>query len=127
MKASEIKGIAHDLLNLNDWKNPLDRVWIKEKFEFNLITGEANYEEKDSLHYFYRAKRMWFLKRISELKGDLKDFELAKIIVFGAKERIEIIYKGKKFSDEVVYHAIGREIKKLRQDIKKLNVERVKY
>ncbi len=103
MRSNEVKGIANDLIHLGEDFNPMNYLWIKKKFEVDLIGGTKSQVERDSLTEFYDEKIKWFKERIKKLKGDLKDFQKAEIIVFGAKEKIEIIYKNKEFSGEVVY------------------------
>lgn len=120
MKASEIKGIIHDILFLNDWKNPLQRFFIKNKFEIDLISGKIDYfGVEDSLTELYTEIHKWFLKRVKDLKGDLNDFDKAVICVFGKKEKIEIEYKGKKFEKEIVWFddSIIGKIKKKAKDL----------
>lgn len=77
-------------------------VSIPNKIELDLITGEGNWDEEDSLTELLEEKRGWFLDRIKSLKGDIKDFQKAKIIVFVAKEKVKIKYKGKEFEKERV-------------------------
>ncbi len=103
MRKNQVKGIINDLLNLEDWKNPLQIFFIENKFKINLLNGEIEYLEEDSVSELYKEKINWFIERIKNLKGDLKDFEKAEIVVFGKKEKIEIVYKGEKFEGEVVY------------------------
>jgi len=103
MKITDINGLMHDLIGLHDWQNPLDRIWIKEKFEIDLINAKHNYPEEDSVVEFFEKKSKWFMDRIKKLKGDLTDFKKAVIKVYGAKEKVEIIYKGKRFEKEKIY------------------------
>jgi hypothetical protein len=103
MKSNEVRGIVNDLLHLGEDFNPMYYIWVKRKFELDLITEKKSQAEIDSLTKFYDEKIKWFKERIKKLNGDLKDFQKAKIIVFGAKEKIEIIYKDKEFSGEQVY------------------------
>ena len=103
MRNNQINGIVNDLIHLGEDFNPMNYIWIKKKFEINLLNGKKSQNEKDSLTEFYDEKTKWFKDRIKKLGGNLKDFKKAEIIVFGAKERIEIIYKDKEFSNEAVY------------------------
>lgn len=106
MKANQIKGIVNDLLDINSYRHPLKIIFLDKKFEINLIDGKMTYVEdysgKDSLAEFYNEKREFFLRRIKDLKGNIKDFEEAKIIVFGKKEKAVIKYKGKLSDKEVI-------------------------
>jgi hypothetical protein len=101
MRTNQIQGIINDLIHLGEDFNPLIWVWIKEKFDFNLI-GKKNFG-KDSLAEFYEMKKNWFINRVKKLKGNIDDFQKAKIHVFGKKEKIEIVYKNKEFSNEKIY------------------------
>jgi hypothetical protein len=103
MRSNQVNGIVNDLIHLGEDFNPMAYVWIKKKFEVDLITGEKSQVEKDSLTEFYNEKVKWFKGRIKKLNGNLKDFQKAKIIVLGAKEKIEITYKNKDFSGEKIY------------------------
>lgn len=104
MRISQIQGIVNDLLNFRGYENPLSRIWLDNKFEINLVNGKISYLGEDSITEFYKNKRKWFLDRIKKLGGKIADFEDAKIIVFGAKEKIVIKYKNKIFENEVVYN-----------------------
>ena len=115
MKTKEIKGILHDLLELNNWKNPLHHIWIRKKFEMDLLKGKISYLKKDSLSEFYKEKRKWFIKRVKNLKGNLKKFQKAIIRVYGAKEKIEIIYNNKEFQSESVYGKFIEDQSKLKK------------
>jgi len=95
MRLSQIQGVVNDLLYFRGYENPLSRIWLKNKFEMNLISGGINYPGEDSVSDFYKNKRKWFIGRIKKLQGDVKDFQIAKVIVFGAKERVLIKYKNK--------------------------------
>lgn len=123
MKINEINGIIHDLLELESWKNPLGMIWIKNKFEIDLITGKTNQIDKDSLTEIYLNKRKWFIQRVKKLNGNLKDFQKAKISVFGAKEKIEIIYKEKVFEKEFVWKLTNLNPKIIKDKIKDLKPE----
>ena len=127
MKQNQIEGIVHDVLHYMSYENPLNHVFAKHKFEINLINGSVSYFGEDSICDFYRKKREWFAKRVTQLKGRLRDFKRAKINVYGAKEKVEITYHGKKFSKEFTYESFGQEINKLKQEIKKLEPFEVRY
>ena len=122
MKANEVKGIVHDLIYLRDWQNPMERFFIENRFKINLITGDYDYEgEEDSITELYKEKRDWFIDRVKDLNGDLKDFEKAEISVYGKKESVEIIYKGKKFEKDFVWEApLGASARELKDKIKNL-------
>ena len=121
MRKNQTPGIVNDLLNFREYENPLNQVWIKNKLDVNLKNGKIIYPERDSLYDFYGYKRKWFMGRVKKLKGNLADFEEARIIVFGKKEKIMIKYKGKTFENEFVYEdTFGKDIKELREAIKKL-------
>jgi len=111
MKSKEVKGIVHDLIHLGEDFNPMNYIWIKKRFEVDLIKGKKSQIEEDSLTEFYDKKIKWFKERVKNLRGDLKDFQKARIIVFGAKEKIEIFYKDKDFSEEAVYDMSGPDPK----------------
>lgn len=121
MRLSQIQGIVNDLLDFRGYENPLSRIWLDNKFEINLVNGKISYLGEDSITEFYKNKRKWFIGRIKKLGGNVNDFQEAKIIVFGAKEKILIKYKNKIFEGEKFYEDnIGKDIRKLREDIKKL-------
>ena len=67
MRIKEINNIMDSLLHLRDWKNPLWEIWIKEKLEFNLLTGKNNYKNSDSILELCQERRKWFLERINFL------------------------------------------------------------
>lgn len=101
MRKKDINGIINDLMELISWRNPVhDNMafsFIGNKLTLNLLTGKIEYPEEDSLTKLYREKRDWFVKRVHNLGGKLSDFEEATIIVFGAKEKVKIRYKGEVF------------------------------
>jgi len=107
MRLSQIQGVVNDFLDFKGYENPLNHIWLKNKFEMNLISGGINYPGEDSVSDFYKNKRKWFIGRIKKLQGDVKDFQIAKVIVFGAKEKIKIKYKNKIFENEIVYSNFG--------------------
>ncbi len=120
MTQGEVKSIVHDLIKFQDWQNPLQNFWSERKIEFNLLTGEVNVSEEDSFIEYCKNKRKWFIDRVKKLKGNVKDFEGAKIILFGAKEKVIIKYKGKLFEEEMIYGRWMEDQKNLRKGIKKL-------
>lgn len=121
MRKNDIKGIVHDLLHIFDWRNPLERFTIKNKFVIDLVSGEIDYVEEDDLNRIYNEKREWFIERVENLGGNLEDFDKAIISVFGNKEKVEIVYKGKEFKDELVYErSQSVNIKEIRDKIKNL-------
>ena len=103
MRRKEVNGVAHDLIHLESWKNPLGIFCIKNKFKIDLITGKTNQVEEDSLSELCKNKSKWFLERIKKLNGNLNDFQKAEITVFMSKERVEIIYRNKLFEREFLY------------------------
>ena len=107
MRLSQIQGVINDLLDFRGYVNPISRIWLKNEFEINLINGKINYLGEDSIVGFYKNKRKWFLARIKKLGGKIKDFEEAKIIVFGTKEKVKVKYKNKLFEGNVVYSNLG--------------------
>jgi len=127
MKQNQVEGIVHDVLYYMSYENPLNHVFAKHKFEINLINGSVDYPQEDSISDFYRKKREWFAKRVARLKGRLGNFKKAKINVYGAKEKVEINYRGKKFAKEFTYDSFGQEIRKLKEEIKKLEPFEVRY
>lgn len=126
MKKSQIKGIIHDLLHLEDWKNPIYSVQLKETYEMNLLTGKGNLPQKDSVVEMLKRKSEWFRKRIKDLDGKLSDFKKAKFTVRGNKEKVEIIYKGEEFVGEEIHQSIGKEQFALRKELAKLQSFNVK-
>ena len=104
MRIKEINNIIDSLLNLRDWRNPLWEIWIKKKLVFNLITGENNYKNSDSILELCQERRNWFLDRIRFLKGNLSNFKKAEIIVGKNFEEINIIYKDKIFNKSKNYN-----------------------
>ena len=107
MRINQIQGIVNDFIDYRGYKNPIHHFWLKEKLKMNLINGKINYPEGDSFTEFYKNKRKWFLSRVRRLGGKIRDFEEAKVIVFGAKEKVLIKYKNKVFENEIVYHNFG--------------------
>ena len=103
MRIKEVNGLINDLGDLQSYYNPMGYIWLKKKRERNLLTGKITPSDKDSVYDFYFLKIKWFKGRVKKLEGNLEDFKKAKIIIFGAKERIEIIYKDREFFGEVVY------------------------
>ncbi len=101
MRANQVKGIVNDLVHVSEDFNPMNWVWLKEKRNFDLL-GKRSFG-KDSLAKLYEMKRNWFLERIKKLKGNLNDFQKAKIHIFGKKEKIEVVYKNQIFSNEQIY------------------------
>ena len=67
------------------------------------------------------------MNRLKKLNGKLKDFEKIKFVVFGAKEKLIIIYKGGKFEKEVVwknwFHKSVKEFKKEMREADAFNTE----
>jgi hypothetical protein len=100
MKKKEIKGIIHDLLELRGWKNPLENIFVDRKIEVNLLTGEIFGLEQDSLWKLYKEKSEWFKNRVGSA---IKDFEEAKILAYGAEEKIKIVFREKTFEDSKIY------------------------
>jgi hypothetical protein len=104
MRKKDIKGIAHDLINYRRDFNPVaNKIFLIPRLEVNLITGEIFYPEEDDVYEFYKSKLDWFLRRISTLGGDVKHFNLAKIVVEGSREKVFIMYRGEKFEEEIVW------------------------
>jgi hypothetical protein len=103
MKIGHVQSLLHDLIEFENYKNPLNYIWIKKKIEFNMLTGEFSGDDNDSFKELYEFKRRWFLKRLKKLNGKLKDFKKIRFIVFGAREKITIKYKDKSFENEKVY------------------------
>jgi len=106
MRINQIPGIINDLLDLESWHHPLDNIFPTKKYEINLLTGKQNILEEDSITKLLDSKRKWFVKRIQNLNGKFEDFAKAKIKIFGVKEKVEIIYKDKKFNKEHLFKTI---------------------
>jgi hypothetical protein len=116
MRKKDINGIINDLLELGNWRHPMEIVWVPKKFETNLITGKTN--ASGSLKEFYEEKSEWFKKRIKNLGGNLKDFTEAKIIIFGAKEKIKLIYKDEEFvKEKIIGNVKNHNLKKELEEI----------
>ena len=95
MKSNQVRSIPHDLLNLMNWENPLTAVFVDKRIECDLLNGKiSNHFGKDSLTNLFEVRRAWFKNRVKKLNGKLKDFDEAKIIIFGRKEKIKFSYKG---------------------------------
>lgn len=104
MRTKQIQSIVNDLLELRCWRNPLLAVTLNKKIEFDLIKNKiSNHEGSDSLTELLKEKREWFKQRVKDLNGNLKDFKEAKIIVFGTKEKVKIIYKDEEFVNEKIW------------------------
>lgn len=103
MRKKDINGLINDILGYLGWRNPLSRIFLPRKVEVDLLSKEVLGVDKDDIFKFYHEKINWFHNRIKYLKGELKDFKKAKIEVYGAKEKIKIIYKGSQYSDEVIF------------------------
>jgi len=125
MRKNQIKSLLHDLINLEDYRNPMHNITIKKRREFDLLTGK-NFGE-DSLAEFYKEKRKWFLDRIKKLNGNIKDFQEVKFILFGLKEKLTIIYKDQKFEKVMVYendfYKQASELKKEMKETDAFNIE----
>ena len=120
MKSGQVGSIVHDIIYFRDWKNPLNHVRLGRKIEFDLLTGESNVDEEDSITEMCKNKREWFLDRLKKFNSKIEDFEEAKIVFFRAKEKVIIRYKGKLFEKERVYEDdTGKIIKKFREDMRK--------
>lgn len=112
MRKNQINGLIHDLLNLESYINPLDREFVDKRFEVSLLKNEisGNADDEGTLK-FYQKKIKWFKNRVKKL-GGLKDFQEAKIFVYGSKEKIKIIFKGEEFSGEKVFGQTLEEMEK---------------
>jgi hypothetical protein len=104
MKKGHLKDLAHDILELVRWRSPLENVFVPSKYEIDLVSGKIlGGEESDSLVEILRFKREWFLDRLEQLNGSPEDFEKARIVIFGAKEKVELKYNGKEIVREKFY------------------------
>jgi len=106
MRKKDINGILYDILDLRNWETPLNYFSIPYKVEINLLTGKLNVVEEDNVTNLLKEKRKWFKERVRKLKGRLSDFEKAKIIIFGAKEKIEINFKDTEFKKERIFDSV---------------------
>lgn len=102
MRKKEIKGLVHDLLHYLEWRNPLKDIFLKKKIEVDLISKEVIGSSEDDLFDFYHEKIDWFHDKIKATKTDMSDFKEAKIIVFGSKEEVKIIFKDSEFTGNLV-------------------------
>ena len=103
MRKNEIKGIIHDLLNLSEWRNPLNYISVPKKVTIDLIKRGVVGVDNDSLYRLYHEKIDWFKKTIKKRGAKLGDFEKAEIILIGAKEKVEMIFRGESFSGEIMH------------------------
>ncbi|MFH1311567.1 MAG: hypothetical protein ABIH65_04135 [Nanoarchaeota archaeon] len=103
MRKNEIKGIIHDLLNISEWRNPLAYASLKNKVTINLIKGDVLGVDEDDIHKLYHEKIDWFKKTIKKRGAKLIEFEKAVITIVGAKEKIEITFRGETFTGELVH------------------------
>lgn len=110
MRKNQINGIINDFLDFRSYENPLGHIFLDNKFEINLITGEVDYPERDDVYDFFEHKRKWFIGTIKNLGGNIEDFGEAKLIIFGAKEKIRIKYKDELFESGKIYKNFGRGI-----------------
>lgn len=62
MRIKEVNGIVNDLIHLEEDFNPMNYIWIKNKFEINLLTGKKTYSKKDTLTDFTIKKETGLLK-----------------------------------------------------------------
>ncbi|MFH1325381.1 MAG: hypothetical protein ABIH49_01250 [archaeon] len=109
MRKNQVKGIMYDFLDYRSYMNPTNNVWLKNKLEINLKNSNIKYiGERDSISEFFKGKRKWFLSRIRKLGGKVTDFEEVKLIVFGAKEKLTIKYKGSSFKGERLVTPLGK-------------------
>lgn len=124
MKINQIKGIVHDLLYLENWKNPMEGWSLKNKFEIDLLKKEIIRIdikiENDIFWEIYSNKINWFQNRIKELNGDLNDFQEAKIYVENNTERVDIVFKNKHFSENMLFGEDYEKTEKLRRTLKTL-------
>jgi len=120
MKTNQIKSIVHDLIEFNDWKNPIGRVKLSRKYKINLLTGKLNLKETDSITELLEEKRKWFKKRIEDLKGDLNNFQKAEIIIKNKQEKVSIIYKQKLFEKQKKENYEKNILKKIRKKLENL-------
>ena len=109
MRYKDINSIVHDLTETLDYKNPLNIVSIPKDVKIDLITGKLNVSEKDDVSEILEKKRKWFLRRLDILKGDIDDFSVAKIIISKFKQKVVIVYKGRRFEREKEYYPIFGE------------------
>ncbi len=109
MKAKQIKGIMHDLIELRGWRTPLaapiNITPESTSLKINLLTGKISpaKREEDSLSELLKEKREWFKEFLKLHKSKLGDFDKAEMKMIGKKESIKISYKGKNYSREKVW------------------------
>lgn len=110
MRSNQVKGIVHDLIEFRDYWNPLSRTPVSKFFKntnlkIDLLTGKIipSAREEDSLTDLLKEKRKWFVNFIKKNKAKLSDFDKATITIISKKEKINIEYKGKKYSKEKVW------------------------
>jgi hypothetical protein len=89
MKKNQIKGVMHDFLRYKIDFNPVAcKVFLINKLEADLITGELFYPEEDDVSDFYKDKMIWFRERLISLGYKLKDFSEAKVMFQAATKRL---------------------------------------
>ena len=110
MRANQIKGIVHDIIELMDYVNPMlnlpPRFFNKKtNAKIDLLTGKIipSGREEDSITDLLKAKRNWFVDFVKKSKGKLRDFDKANISIVGKKEKVEIGYKEKKYTKEKIW------------------------
>ncbi len=102
MKKNQIKGVMHDFLRYKIDFNPVAcKVFLINKLEADLITGELFYPEEDDVSDFYKDKMIWFRERLISLGYKLKDFSEAKVIVSSCNEKIVLKHKDGSVEDEI--------------------------
>lgn len=101
MRISELKGILKNLLELNNYKNPLHD-FVEKRVEANLLTGSVN-SESQKIKNFIKEKGYWFKEQIIKAGGNLEDFQKARLILNIKKEYIKVVYHGREYSYEKVY------------------------
>lgn len=124
MRKNQIKGIINDFLDFNKEHSPLNHISINYKLELDLKSNKFNISHEDDVVRFYRNKSKWLLNRIDKLKGDIRDFEIIKIIALKRKEKLIIVYEGEKFEREFDYKNTERDklLKKFKETIKNLKL-----
>lgn len=109
MKAKQIKGIMHDLIELRAWRTPLatpiNITQASPSLKINLLTGKItpSKREEDSLSELLKEKREWFKEFLKSNNSKLSSFDKAEIKIVGKKEIVNISYKGKDYLREKVW------------------------
>jgi len=120
MRIKEINGLVNDILDLQNWKNPLHLFCVENEYQIDLLTGKHNQNEEDSITELLKYKGKWFKQRINDLNANPSDFQKVELTIHLAKEKVEIIYKGKSFEKERFFEHKKYPINEIKKGLKDL-------